>query len=171
MVVKWLGPDTAFCKIVSLLIALPSCSMDPSASVVLSDVVSAFNRFSHTVASHSDATLAILSRLDSRLLHLGNLVNKEVGTRRQTYAFTLSSIWSTFGGNRAQLAGISLDLDILQRAHSYVLAVTRFNFDTFQAVEHVRLHAQDGEGSGLSVEEVHNTIEALRGSQVMRLEL
>ncbi|KAF7426611.1 hypothetical protein PC9H_005786 [Pleurotus ostreatus] len=171
MVVKWLGPDTAFCKIASLVIALPSCSRNPSASVVLSDVVSAFNRFSRTVASHSDATLAILSRFDSRLLHLGNLVNKEAGTRRQTYEVTLSSIWSTFGGNRAQLASISLDLDILQRAHSYVLAVTRFNFETFQAVEHVRLHAQDGEGPISSAEEVHNTIEALRGSRVMRLEL
>lgn len=169
--IKWLGPDTAFCRIFGIIIALPTCSRNPSASIVLSDIVSAFNRFSRTVSSHSDATLTILGRLDTRLLHLGNLVNEEVGSRRQTYEVTLSSIWSTFGGNRAHLAGLSLDLDILQRAHLYVLAVTRFNFNTFQAVEHLQLQAQDGEGPVLSAEEVYDAIEALRSSRAMRLEL
>lgn len=160
---RWIGSDSAFCALAAAFITSRVCVSTPPAAIVLEDVVSAFDTLSARVTSSSLSLLSILVHLDARLLDLGKLVNSDGVSQRRSYESLLGQLWTYLGGNKSELASLLYDIDTIYQAGVYVLAATRFNFDTLQAVERMRTRAHSGHAlaTGNNIEELHLAVQAL----------
>lgn len=107
--------------------------------------------------------------LDSRLLELGKLVNSDSFLRHRSYESLLGQLWTYLGGNKNELASLLYDIDTIHQAGMYVLAATRFNFDTLQAVERMRTRANGGCSLvvGNNIKGLHTAVEALENSGLL----
>ncbi|KAF9490833.1 hypothetical protein BDN71DRAFT_1510921 [Pleurotus eryngii] len=168
---RWIGSDSAFYALAAPFITSRVCVSTPPASIVLEDVVSAFHMLSACVTSSSLSLLSILMRLDARLLDLGKLVNSDGLSQRQSYESLLGHLWTYLGGNKSELTSLLYDIDTIHQAGVYVLAATRFNFDTLQAVERMRTRANSGHtlATGNNIEKLHSEVQALEPPSLLGL--